>query len=85
MGGGRTLRLDQKSRNNDEGRPIVKMLAKCRYKGTYNTQTWPMHGNMIANKVKVNLEVFGALMLDEVYGHIDDTNIVAEHNRSMRS
>jgi hypothetical protein len=35
------------------------------------------HGNMITNKVKMDHNVFGAMMLD-------DTNIVTEHNRSRR-
>jgi hypothetical protein len=42
------------------------------------------HGNTIGNELKVDLDVFGALMLDGVYGHVDGANIVAEHNRSRR-
>jgi hypothetical protein len=42
------------------------------------------HSNTIANKVKIDIDVFGALMLDGVRGYIDNANIVAEHNRSRR-
>jgi hypothetical protein len=42
------------------------------------------HGDMIANEVKIDLGVFGALMLDGVRGHVDGANIVAEHNCSRR-
>jgi hypothetical protein len=34
--------------------------------------------------VKVDLDVFGVLMLDKVYGHVDGANVVAEHNRNRR-
>ncbi len=40
------------------------------------------HGNMIANKVKIDLDVLGALVLDGVRWHVDSADIVAEHNRS---
>jgi hypothetical protein len=42
------------------------------------------HGDTITNEVKVDLDVFGALMLDGVRGHVDGANIIAEHNRSRR-
>jgi hypothetical protein len=42
------------------------------------------HGDTIANEVKVDLGVFGALMLDGVREHVDGTNIVTEHNCSRR-
>jgi hypothetical protein len=42
------------------------------------------HGNTIANEVEVDLDVFGALMLDGVRGHVDGANIVTEHNRGGR-
>jgi hypothetical protein len=42
------------------------------------------HGNTIANEVKIDLDVLGALVLDGVRRHIDGANIVAEHNRSWR-
>jgi hypothetical protein len=34
--------------------------------------------------VKIDLDVFGALLLDRVHGHVDGANIVAEHNYSRR-
>ena len=43
------------------------------------------HGNTIANEVKVDLDVFGALMLNGVRRHVDGADIVAEHDRSRRS
>ena len=43
------------------------------------------HGNTIANEVEVDLDVFGALMLNGVRRHVDGADIVAEHDRSRRS
>ena len=43
------------------------------------------HSNTIANEVEVDLDVFSALMLDGVRGHVDGADIVAEHDRSRRS
>ena len=43
------------------------------------------HGNTIANEVEVDLDVFGVLMLNGVRRHVDDADIVAEHDRSRRS
>jgi hypothetical protein len=34
--------------------------------------------------VNVDLDVFGALMLDGVHGHVDITNIIIEHNHNRR-
>jgi hypothetical protein len=42
------------------------------------------HGNTIANEVKIDFDVLGALVLDGVRRHVDGANIVAEHNRSWR-
>jgi hypothetical protein len=42
------------------------------------------HGHTIANEVKVDLDVFGMLMLDGVRRHVDGANIVTEHNRGGR-
>jgi hypothetical protein len=42
------------------------------------------HGNTIASEVKVDLDVFGVLILDGVCGHVEGANIVAEHNCSRR-
>jgi hypothetical protein len=35
------------------------------------------HGNALAGKVKINLNMFGALVLNEVGGEVDGTDIVA--------
>ena len=34
-------------------------------------------GDPLSNKVKINLDVLGALMLDWVGGHVDCTDVVA--------
>jgi hypothetical protein len=33
-------------------------------------------GHALANKVKINLNMFGALMLDVVGGHVDSTDVI---------
>lgn len=38
--------------------------------------------NTISNEMKVNLNVFGALMLDWIRGHVGSTDIVAEDDGS---
>ena len=43
------------------------------------------HGNTIANEVEVDLDVFGALVLNRVRRHVDGADIVVEHDRSGRS
>jgi hypothetical protein len=35
-----------------------------------------IEGHTLANKVKINLDMFGALMLDGVGGHVDNADIV---------
>jgi hypothetical protein len=40
--------------------------------------------NTISNKMKVDLNVFGALVLDWIRGHVHNTNIIAEDNCSTR-
>ena len=41
--------------------------------------------NTLPNKVKIDLNVFGALMLNWVGGHVDHTDIVAVYQwRSVR-
>ena len=42
------------------------------------------HGNTIANKMEIDPDVFGVLMLDGVRGHVDGADIVTEHDRSWR-
>lgn len=34
------------------------------------------HGDTLPNKVKINLDVFGVLMLNRVGGYVDPANIV---------
>jgi hypothetical protein len=43
-----------------------------------------VHENTTMNEVKVDLDVFGALTMDGVRGHIDGANIVAQHNHSRK-
>lgn len=38
------------------------------------------HGNSVSNKMKINLYVFGALMLHWVRGHVSGIDIVAVNN-----
>jgi hypothetical protein len=42
------------------------------------------YGSTIADEVKIDLYVLGALVLDRVRRHVDGANIVAEHNRNWR-
>jgi hypothetical protein len=39
-------------------------------------------GNTISNEVKIDLDVFGSLVLNRVHGHVDRADIVAEDNCS---
>jgi hypothetical protein len=43
-----------------------------------------VRSNTIANEVRVDLNVFGALMLYDIHGHVDGANIVTKQNRSRR-
>ena len=40
--------------------------------------TGTTNGNSLPNKVKINLNVFGALMLNRVGGHLDHTDVVVD-------
>jgi hypothetical protein len=35
--------------------------------------------NALPNEVKIDIDVFGELMLNEVVGHVDDINVVTVH------
>jgi hypothetical protein len=39
-------------------------------------------GNTISNKVKIDLDVFGLVVLNRVRGHVDRTDVAAEDNCS---
>jgi hypothetical protein len=36
--------------------------------------------NTISNKMKIDLDVFHALMLNWIHGHVDNTHVVPEDN-----
>ena len=38
---------------------------------------------MFPNKVKINLDMFGALMLNRVRGHVDSIDVVTIHHGGM--
>lgn len=38
--------------------------------------------NTISNEVKIDLDVFGALVLNWIRGHVDSADVVAEDNSS---
>ena len=40
------------------------------------------NSNTLPHEVKINLNVFGALMLDRVGGHVDDADVVTIDQRS---
>jgi hypothetical protein len=49
------LRLDRNSLNTEKGSPFMKMLVNC-------------DGNLLSDKMKINLHMLGALMLNGVGG-----------------
>jgi hypothetical protein len=61
----RTLRLDQKSRNNGDGKTLRQDVDELSRQGNMQHANLA-HGNTIANKVKIDLDVLGALVLDGV-------------------
>jgi hypothetical protein len=70
----------QKQRSWETLRQDVGELAR---RG-YMEHAYLAHGHTMANKVKVDLNGFGTLMLDGVRRHVDGANIVTEHNRGGR-
>jgi len=42
-----------------------------------------IHDNMLPNKMVVNLDVFGALVLNQVRGHVDGAVVVTIHQGSL--
>jgi hypothetical protein len=40
--------------------------------------------NTISNKMKIDLDVFHALMLNCIHGHVDNTHVVIEDNSGTR-
>jgi hypothetical protein len=70
-----TFRLDQNSVKTEVGSPFgedISILWGCRNKKNTNFT----EGHALANKVKINLNMFGALMLDRVGGHVDSTDVI---------
>jgi hypothetical protein len=43
----------------------------------------PQH-NTISNKMKIDLDVFRALMLNWIHGHVENTHVVIEDNSGTR-
>ena len=41
------------------------------------------NGNPLPNEVEINLNMLGSLMLNRVGGHVDDTDVVTIHQRSL--
>jgi hypothetical protein len=76
------LRLDQNSLNTEEGRPFVKMSANCDVVRTWSTQTWLMA--TLSDKMKINLHMFGALMLNGVGGEVHGADVVTVDESVLR-
>lgn len=55
--------MEQKSRNRDESRPSVKILAYDMKKEHKENLS---HGNFILNKLNFNLNMFVVLILNEI-------------------
>jgi hypothetical protein len=65
------LRLDQNSLNAEERRPFVKMSVNC-------------DGGSLSDKMKINLHIFGALMLNGVDGEVHGADVVAVDESAPR-
>jgi hypothetical protein len=77
------LRLDQNSLNTEEGRPFVKMSVNCDVvrKMEYVHLT---DGDSLSEKIKINLHMFGALILNGVGGEVHDADIVIVDESALR-
>jgi hypothetical protein len=70
------LSLDRNSKNTEEGSPLVKMSGELRSRRDVEDTNVP-DGNALADKVKINLNMLGALVLNGVGGEVDDVDIIA--------
>jgi hypothetical protein len=64
------LRLDRNSKNTEEG-----SLGELRSRRDVEDTNVP--GNTLTDKVKINLNMLGALVLYEVGGEVDGADVVA--------
>jgi hypothetical protein len=69
------LRLDRNSLNT-EWSSFVKMSANCRCRQDIEDADLT-DGNLLSDKMKINLHMLGALMLNRVGGEVHGTDIVA--------
>jgi hypothetical protein len=69
-------RLDQNSKNDKEGRLLVKMSTNCELAGTRWTSPTTTCSR-VANKVNVDLDMLHVLMLDGVVREVDSADVVA--------
>jgi hypothetical protein len=77
------LKLDRNSLNTGEGSPFMKMSANCDVVGTWQFADLA-DGNLLSNKMKVNLHILGALMLNGFGEEVHDVDIVAVDNGAPR-
>jgi hypothetical protein len=78
------LRLDRNSLNTEEKRPFVKMSANCDVIETWSTRTDLTDNDSLSDKMKINLNMFDALMLNEVCGEVHDADIIAVDESALR-
>jgi hypothetical protein len=77
------LKLDRNSLNTGEGSPFMKMSANRDVVGTWQFADLA-DGNLLSNKMKVNLYILGALMLNEFGEEVHGVDIVAVDNGAPR-
>jgi hypothetical protein len=61
------LRLNRNLLNTEEGSPFVKISANCDVVGNMEDVDLT-DGNLLSDKIKINLHMLGALMLNGVGG-----------------
>jgi hypothetical protein len=74
------LRLDRNSENIEEGSQDVGDLRSRRDVEDTNAPD----GNMLADKVKINLNMLGALVLNRVGGEVDGVDVIAVDQSGSR-
>jgi hypothetical protein len=76
------LRLDRNSLNTEEESPFMKMSTNCDVVGTEDA--YLIDANLFSDKMKINLHMLDALMLNGVGGEIHDTDIVVVDKSAPR-
>jgi hypothetical protein len=79
-GDSRMLRRDPKSNNNGDDRPFgedVRELSKQRHMKDLNVPK----RHMISNEVKIDLDVLGPLVLNQIHRHVDSADVVTDDKR----